>query len=138
MKLDLVIKSVFALAALVAAGTYAYNTFTDRAQPVHAGVDTQQGFEVLGLGFGGQGGFICVSKYSDDPTGEGKANHTLSFYELKKQGADGEAKLYFVGSRSITYDSGLPLIKFKESDDKDYSPNALKEAIEKMGKGKRR
>lgn len=138
MKLDLVIKSVFALAALVAAGTYAYNTFVDKAPPVHAGVDTAQGFEVLGLGFSAQGGFICVSKYSEDPTGEGKTNHTLSFYELKKQGADGEAKLFYVGSRSITYDSGLPLIKFKENDDKDYSPNALKEAFEKVSKGKKR
>lgn len=138
MKLDLVIKSVFALAALVAAGTYAYNTFTEQAPPVHAGVDTAAGFEVLGLGFSAQGGYICVSKYSEDPTGEGKTNHTLTFYELKKQGADGEARLYYVGSRSITYDSGLPLIKFKETDDKDYSPNALKEAIEKMSKGKKR
>ena len=99
---------------------------------------TAAGFEVLGLGFSAQGGYICVSKYSEDPTGEGKTNHTLTFYELKKQGADGEARLYYVGSRSITYDSGLPLIKFKETDDKDYSPNALKEAIEKMSKGKKR
>ena len=53
-------------------------------------------------------------------------------------GERGEARLYYVGSRSITYDSGLPLIKFKETDDKDYSPNALKEAIEKMSKGKKR
>lgn len=138
MKLDLVIKSVFALAALIAAGTYAYNTFTEQAPAVHAGVDTTTGFEVLGLGFSAQGGYVCVSKYSDDPTGEGKTNHTLTFYELKKQGADGEAKLFYVGSRSITYDSGLPLIKFKENDDKDYSPNALKEALEKVNKGKKR
>ncbi|MBK9975033.1 MAG: hypothetical protein IPP14_09710 [Planctomycetes bacterium] len=138
MKLDMLIKSVFAIAALLAAGTYAYNTLLDRAQPVQAGVDNRDGFEVLGLGFSAQGGFICVSKFSEDPTGEGKVNHTLTFYELKKQGADGEAKLFYVGSRSITNDSGLPLIKFREADDKDYSPNALKEAFEKANKGKKR
>ena len=62
--------------------------------------------------------------------------HTMTFYELKKQGADGEAKLYLVGSRVIEYDSGPSLVKFPEI--KNETPNDLKKAIEKAARGKRR
>lgn len=139
MKLELLCKGAFALAALVASGTYAWNTFTGSAETVHAdGVPSMEGYDVQTPGFNQQGGFIVITKSAEDPTEPGKKHHTLTVYELRKTGGEGEGKLMYLGSRAMDWDAGLPLIKFKEEDDKAYSPNSLKEAMEKAAKGKRR
>jgi hypothetical protein len=138
MKFDTLIKAVFALAAIVAAGTYAYDRFVQRADTaLAAGVDGRDGWEVSSF-LNAQGGLIIVTRYAEDPLEPTVKRHTMTVYELRKQGGEGEAKLLYVGSRVLDYDQGLPLMKFKESDEKDYSPNSLKEIMEKAGKGKRR
>jgi hypothetical protein len=139
MKFDAVIKCVFAVAALLAASTYAWTTFLDRAQPVEAfGVETKDGFIVQGLGFNRQGGFIAVSRWAKNPFAEGdELRHTLSFYELVKSGSDGTAKLHFVGSRVLDYDQGPDLVKFEEI--RNETPRELRDAYEKgAAKGRRR
>ncbi len=137
MKTDMIIKGVFAFAALLAAGTYAWNTFIDKAEPVTAsGVDTKEGFSVEGLGFNRNGGIVCVTRYTEHPFEPGQMRQTMTFYELVKAGSDGDAKLYLMGSRCLDYDQGPDLIKFEEI--KGESPKDLKEAMEKAGKGKRR
>lgn len=137
MKFDTVIKGVFALAALLAAVTYTWSTFVDRAEPVAAsGVDTKEGITVEGLGFNRNGGIVCVTRYSEHPFEPGQMRHTMTFYELVKSGSDGTAKLYLMGSRCLDYDQGPDLIKFEEI--KGETPKELKEAMEKAGKGKRR
>ncbi|MCA8913769.1 MAG: hypothetical protein KDB90_00055 [Planctomycetes bacterium] len=137
MKLDTLIKAVFAVAALVAAGTYAWNSFVDRAEPAHAdGVDSKDGFDVITFGANRQGGYIAVTKYAENPFEPGQMRHCITFYEIIKSGSDGEAKLFLVGSRCIDYDQGPDLIKFDAI--KNEAPADLKEAIEKASKGKRR
>ena len=137
MKFDTLIKAVFAVAALVAAGTYAFNTFVDRAETAHAdGVDTKEGFEVTTFGANRQGGYIAITKYAENPFEPGQMRHCITFYEIIKSGSDGEAKLFLVGSRCIDYDQGPDLIKFESI--KNETPSDLKEAIEKASKGKRR
>jgi len=140
MKFDVVIKGVFALAALLAAGTYAWNTFVDRAETAHAdtgaGVDTKEGFSVMSFGANRQGGFLAVTKYAENPFEPGQMRHCITFYEIIKSGSDGEAKLFLVGSRCLDYDQGPDLIKFEAT--KNESPAELKDAIEKASKTKRR
>lgn len=137
MKFDTLIKAVFAFAALVAAGTYAWNTFVDKAETTHAaGVDTKDGFEVTTFGSNRQGGYVAITKYSENPFEPGEMRHTITFYEIIKSGSDGEAKLYLVGSRCLDYDSGPDLIKFGEI--KGETPKDLKEAYEKASKGAKR
>lgn len=138
MKIDTIIKSVFALAALLASGTYAYNSFLDTAEVAHAdgGVDTREGFVVTPLGFNRQGGIVAVTQYSENPFDEGQMRQTMTVYEIVKQGTDGEAEMYLVGSRCLAYDSGPDLIKFEER--KGEAPGDLREQIEKASKGKRR
>jgi hypothetical protein len=138
MKFDTIIKAVFAVAALLAAGTYAYNSFVDNAEVAHAegGVDTKEGYVVTPLGFNRQGGMIAITKYSENPFEPGEMRHTITFYEVVKKGNNGEAEMYLVGSRCLDYDSGPDLIKFDEV--KGETPKDLKEAFEKASKGKRR
>lgn len=134
MKFDTLVKGVFALAALIAAGTYAYNTFVDRAEIAHAdGVDTKEGFDVISFGANRQGGYVAVTKYAENPFEPGQMRHCITFYEIIKSGSDGETKLFLVG---LDYDQGPDLIKFEEV--KGESPKDLKDAIEKASKGKRR
>jgi hypothetical protein len=139
MKLDLIIKGVFALAALVAAGTYAWNTFVDRAETAHAdsgaGVDTKEGTSIISFGANTNGGFVAVLRYAPDPLTD-TPRQCITFYEIKRSGADGEGKLYLVGSRCIDYDAGPDLIRFEA--EKGYAPSELKKAIEKGAKGERR
>ena len=135
MKLDTIAKVAFAVAALVAAGTYAWNTFTDRAEPVQAaGVDSSEGFAVEGFGFNRQGGFVCVTRQVQNPFDAGEKRYTMTFYELVKTGAEGEAKLHLLGSRCIEYDQGPDMIKFEEI--KGETPKDLKEAIDKFNKAR--
>lgn len=138
MKLDSVAKGIVALAALLAAFTFAWSTFTDRASPAYAaGVDTREGFAIEGLGFNRQGGFIVVSRWAENPFEAGEVRLTLTFYELVKDGQDGKAKLHLVGSRALDHDQGPDLMKFEEI--KGETPRDLKEAIEKgNSKGRRR
>jgi hypothetical protein len=140
MKLDTIIKAVFAVAALIASGTYAYSTFIDKAQPVQAdtgaGVDTKEGSSIISFGANRQGGFVAVTKYAPSPTEDGVMRHCITFYEIIKSGSDGEAKLFLVGSRCIDYDAGPDLIRFEA--EKGYAPAELKKAIEKGAKGERR
>jgi hypothetical protein len=128
MKFDVLIRAAFAVAALSAAGTYAWTTILDRADPVAAsGVDSPDGFAVEGFGFNRQGGFICVTRRAENPAEPGQERLTMTFYELIKSGSDGEAKLYLVGSRALDYDQGPDVIKFPEI--KGETPNDLKKAI---------
>lgn len=138
MKFDTVIKAVFAVAALLAAGTYAYNTFTENAAPALAdgGVDSKEGYVVTPLGFNRQGGMLAVTKYSENPFEAGQMRHTITMYEVVKKGSDGTAQLHLVGSRCLEFDSGPDLVKFDEI--KGETPKDLKEAYEKASKGKRR
>jgi hypothetical protein len=137
MKFDHLIKAVFAVAALIAAGTYAYNTFIDTAETAHAdGVDTKDGFDVTTFGTNRQGGYIAITKYAENPFKKGEMRHTLTIYECIRSGSEGEAKLYLVGSRCLDYDAGPDLIKFDEV--KGETPKDLKEAIEKASKGSKR
>ncbi|MCA8917914.1 MAG: hypothetical protein KDB68_07420 [Planctomycetes bacterium] len=137
MKFDTLIKAVFAVAALLAAGTYAWNTFVDKAETAHAdGVDTKDGYDVTTFGANRQGGYIAVTKFSENPFEAGQMRHTITFYEIVKSGGDGDAKLYLVGSRCIDFDSGPDLIKFDEI--KGETPKDLKEAFEKASKGSKR
>lgn len=130
MKFDSAVKAVLALAALVAAFTFAWSTFTSGADPVHAaGVDTREGFAIEGVGFNRQGGFLVLSGWAENPFEAGDMRHTLTVYELIKDGQDGKAKLHLVGSRALDHDQGPDLIKFEEI--KGETPRDLKEAIEK-------
>ncbi|MCA8911321.1 MAG: hypothetical protein KDB82_06430 [Planctomycetes bacterium] len=136
MKFDYLIKAVFAVAALVAAGTYAWNTFIDTAETAHAdGVDNKDGFEVSVFGDNPQGGYICVTKYAENPFEPGKMRHCITVYQIKRKN-DGEASMWLVGSRCLDYDAGPDLIKFEEI--KNETPKDLKDAFEKASKGSKR
>lgn len=127
--------SVFAVAALIAAGTYAYTTFIDTPEKVQAaGVDSAAGWDVTPLGVSRQGGFFVITKYAKDPT-TSEPRHTITVYELVKKGKNGDADLFYVGSRVIDHDAGLPMIKFNPDADSDYSPLELKKIMEKAAKG---
>lgn len=135
MKFDNIIKAVFAVAALVGAGTYAYNTIFDNAETVEAaGVDSQAGWDVTPLGVNRQGGFFILTKYAKDPSTD-ELKHVVSAYELVKKGQNGEADLYFVGSRVIENDAGLPMMKFDVKADAAYNPDKMEEYMEKASKG---
>ncbi len=137
MKLDFVVKAAFAVAALVASGTYAYNTFVDDTETVHAQDTTGRGTDgwvVTPFGTTRDGGYIAVTKYVDNPYDEGK-RQTITIYELKRTGT-GDAQFHLVGSRCIDYDAGPDLIKFEPI--KGFTPNDLKEAIAKGAKKRRR
>jgi hypothetical protein len=137
MNMDKVLKAVLCVAALLAAGTYAWNTFMDRAEPVQAaGVDSSDGFAVEGFGFNRQGGFICVTRKVANPFETNEQRYTMTFYELIKTGGDGDAKLHLLGSRCIEYDQGPDLVKFEEI--KGESPKDLKDAVEKFNKGRKK
>jgi hypothetical protein len=139
MKLDTLIKAVFAVAALVAAGTYAYNSFVDRPQEVQAaggaGVNGKDGFTVSTFGDNRQGGFVAVTKFTENPFEPGNFRQCITFYEIVKSGGDGNAKLYLVGSRCLDHDSGPDLVKFEA--EKGYAPAELKEAVENASKRRR-
>ncbi len=138
MKLDSIAKAALAIAALLAAGTYAWNTFFDHAPAVQAaGVDTEEGFGVEGFGFNRQGGYICVSRMIENPFEDGQGKRlSITFYELVKTGGDGQARLYLIGSRVIDYDMGPDLVKFEHV--KGETPNDLKEAMEKFKKSRKK
>lgn len=139
MKLDMLIKGVFALAALMAAGTYAYNSFIATPESVQAagaaGISGRDGFTVSTFGDNRQGGFVAVTKYAENPFEAGTMRQCITFYEIIKSGGDGSAKLYLVGSRCLDYDAGPDMIKFEA--EKGYAPAELKEAIEKASKKRR-
>jgi hypothetical protein len=135
MKFDNIIKAAFAVAALVGAGTYAFNTFFSSTDSVQAaGVDTSDGWDVTPMGVSRQGGFFALTKYAKDPSTD-EAVHTVTIYELVKKGQSGEADLFYVGSRVIQHDAGLPMMKFDPKSDADYNPDKMKEYMEKASKG---
>lgn len=139
MKLDTLIKGVFAVAALLAAGTYAYNSFIGTPDEVQAaggaGVNSKEGFSINTFGDNRQGGFVAVTKYAENPFEPGTFRQCITFYEIIKSGGDGEAKLFLVGSRCLDYDAGPDMIKFDA--EKGYAPAELKEAVEKASKKRR-
>ena len=139
MKLDNLIKGVFAVAALMAAGTYAYNSFISNPAEVQAsgaaGLNSKEGFTVSTFGDNPQGGFVAVTKYAENPFEAGTFRQCITFYEIRKAGANGEADLYLVGSRCLDYDAGPDMIKFEAA--KGYAPSELKDAIEKASKKRR-
>lgn len=139
MKLDTLVKGVFAIAALLAAGTYAYNSFIGNSDEVQAagaaGIDGKDGFTVSTFGDNRQGGFVAVTKYAENPFEAGTYRQCITFYEIIKSGGDGDAKLFLVGSRCLDYDAGPDMIKFEA--EKGYAPAELKEAVEKASKKRR-
>ena len=139
MKLDTLIKGVFAIAALLAAGTYAYNSFIGSPEEVQAsgsaGIDSKEGFTVSTFGDNRSGAFVAVTKYAENPFEPGTFRQCITFYEIVKAGGNGEAELFLVGSRCLDYDAGPDMIKFKA--EKGYAPAELKEAVEKASKKRR-
>ncbi|MBZ0135315.1 MAG: hypothetical protein K8I27_02940 [Planctomycetes bacterium] len=139
MKLDTLMKGVFALAALLAAGTYAYNSFIGAPEEVQAsgaaGINGKDGFVVSTFGDNQQGGYVAVTKYAENPFEPGTFRHCITFYQIVKAGSNGNAELFLVGSRCLDYDAGPDMIKFEA--EKGYAPAELKEAIEKASKKRR-
>ncbi|MDC1141540.1 hypothetical protein OAU50_00475 [Planctomycetota bacterium] len=135
MKFDNIIKAVFAVAVLLAASTYAFNTYFSEADEVRAaGVDSASGWDITPLGAGRQGGFFLMTRYVQDPA-TGEPTQTITVYELVKKGQSGEADLFYVGSRVVDHDAGLPMLKFDAKADSDWNPDKMKEYMEKASKG---
>jgi hypothetical protein len=107
------------VAALLAAGTYAWNSFTASAAPVQAtgaALQDRKGVATHTLKIGDVE-YLVVSSYGknfnlrEEDKFYNVDCHYLTFYELNRKG-DNDFTLRLVGSRCVEWDKGADLIGF--------------------------
>ena len=91
MKLDLVAKLLFALAAIAGACFYGYDVMTRNAAPVYAnaGLSGKEGFTVVSHTDGKGGNYLIVNTYAPNPDVKSEMRRVMIVYEIK---GDGEGK----------------------------------------------
>ncbi|MCC6466519.1 MAG: hypothetical protein IT463_14355, partial [Planctomycetes bacterium] len=117
----------------VIGGLYAYNTFADSAQPVHAQTDRAANWTVTPVVVGGNQEHIVIVTETDNPYEDGKTTKQMAVYELRSNGS-GKAQLYFVAARTLAYDFKFPDINDTSTNNDKYSPAKLKKAAEDEAK----
>jgi len=128
--------SCVALMLTVIGGLYAYNTFAGEAQPVAAqssGTDKGPEWSASSLTVGGDTEFMVVIKIVDNPYEEGKDATQMNVYEIRQSGT-AKAELYFVASRLLEYDFQLPDHSDTPAKGKNWTPLAIKDALNKSKK----
>ncbi|CAG0950822.1 hypothetical protein PLCT2_00184 [Planctomycetaceae bacterium] len=114
MKLDIVARCLFALAAVAGACFYGYDVMTKNAEPVYAnaGLAGKEGFTVVSHTDGKGGNYLIVNTYAANPDSKSEMRRVMIVYEIKGDG-EGKAKLFLVGSRCIEHDGYFDLLNFE-------------------------
>lgn len=128
--------SCIALMLAVIGGLYTYNTFAGEAQPVAAqssGTDKGPTWSASALTVGGDTEVMVVIREVENPYDTGKTATQMAVYEVRLTGT-AKAELFFVASRLLEYDFQLPDHSDTSAKGKNWSPLAIKEAVEKQKK----
>ena len=127
----LVLGLPLSLAALFASAALLMNSLSSGAESVHAQSDYSGsgGYTVTPV-TGRSNNYLVLTKHSENPFKQGELRQTMTVYEIRPAGKEGEADLHLIGSRCIEHDSGPDLVKLKSP--KGESPDELKKQIEKM------
>lgn len=123
-----------ALMLSVMGGLYAYNTFLAAAPAVHAqaGSDKGPNWTVTPVTVGGNTQLVMVITETENPFEAGKSTKQMAVYEVR--GNNAKAELFFVASRTMEYDFKFPDISGVSTNNKGYSPLALKKTAEEEAK----
>jgi len=135
--LVLMVSLPFGVAALLLAAGLAWRAFMPvPALADGAGASGKDGFTLTTVDAGGGTQYLCMSSYAPYvASGKGEMRQFLTFYEIKKQGADGEARLFLVGSRCVDFDRGYAELNFKSP--RGYNPVELKKLQDKLAAASR-
>jgi hypothetical protein len=124
-----------ALMLAVIGGIYAYNTFAGGAQPVYAASDKGPEWTVTPIRIEQNNDYIVVMAKMKNPIDDPNYPESLqmSVYQLRNRGSDGQAELFFVAARTVTYDLRVEWANDKQlgKDTKALAPREIKKLTEK-------